>query len=46
MIPQNQANPNDESPPILGSWSRIYGIVLVLHLILIVLFYLFSQAYA
>lgn len=46
MTPQNQANPNDESPPILGSWSRIYGFVLVLHFILIVLFYLFSQAYA
>jgi hypothetical protein len=46
MTPQNQVDPNDESPPILGSWSRIYGIVLMLHIILIVLFYFFSQAYA
>jgi hypothetical protein len=46
MTPQNQADPNDESPPIFGSWSRIYGFVLVLHLVLIVLYYIFSQAYA
>jgi hypothetical protein len=46
MTSQNQANTNDEAPPIFGSWSRIYGFVLVLNLLLIVLFYLVSQAYA
>jgi hypothetical protein len=46
MTSQNQANPNDEVPPLFGSWSRIYGFVLVLHFILIVLFYFVSQAYA
>ena len=35
-----------EQPPILGSWPRMYTVVLVLHVILIVLFYLFSNAYA
>lgn len=35
-----------EQPPLLGSWPRMYTVVLVLHVILIVLFYLFSNAYA
>lgn len=39
-------NPNDETPPVLGSWQNIYTVVLVLHVVLIILFYLFSNAYA
>ncbi len=39
-------NPDDETPPILGSWKNIYTVVLVLHVVLIILFYLFSNAYA
>lgn len=46
MSQQNQEITNDESPPILGSWRNIYAVVLVLHVLLIVLFYLFSTAYA
>ena len=46
MSPQNQDDPNDETPPILGSWRNIYAIVLVVHVLLIVFFYLFSIAYA
>lgn len=46
MSQPNQANPNDETPPILGSWRNIYAFVLVLHFLLIVLFYLFSAAHA
>ncbi|PPK85908.1 hypothetical protein CLV84_2820 [Neolewinella xylanilytica] len=34
-----------EDPPILGDWKTIYAIVLVLHLILLIAFYLFSRAY-
>ena len=32
----------EEKPPILGTWNRLYAFVLVLHAILIVLFYLFT----
>jgi uncharacterized membrane protein len=39
-------DPNDETPPIFGSWKNIYTVVIVLHLVLITLFYLFSNAYA
>ena len=39
-------SPDDETPPILGSWKNIYTVVLVLHVVLIILFYLFSNAYA
>jgi len=35
-----------EEPPILGSWQNMYTFVLVAHVVLIFLFYLFSNAYA
>ena len=35
--------PENEPPPILGSWKRMYVVVLVLHAILIFCFWLFSQ---
>ena len=34
------------SPPILSSWSRLYAFVLILHVILIVGFYLLTVAYS
>ena len=46
MTPENFENPADDAPPVLGSWRNLYALVLILHVILIVLFYLFSQAYA
>ena len=39
------ADEDDDTPPVLGSWSRVYLFVLVLHLLLILGFYLFSRAY-
>ena len=33
------------SPPILKSWSRLYGVVLGELALLIILFYVFSQYY-
>lgn len=36
----------DERPPILSSWNQIYAIVLILHAPIILLFYLFTHAYA
>lgn len=35
-----------DKPPILNSWNNIYAIVLSLHVLIIILFYLFSRAYA
>ncbi len=46
MTPENTDTSTDETPPVLGSWRNLYAFVLVLHVLLIVLFYLFSQAYA
>jgi len=46
MSLENQIDPDDETPPVLGSWRNIYAVVLVLHILLIILFYFFSLAYA
>ena len=34
-----------EDPPILGNWKNMYTVVLVLHTLLIIAFYLISRAY-
>lgn len=36
----------DDRPPILGSWSNLYILVLVVHAIIIVLLYLITRAYS
>jgi hypothetical protein len=36
----------DDRPPILGSWKNLYILVLVVHAIIIVLFYLITRAYS
>lgn len=41
--PENQPPP-DESPP-LGSWSRMYALVLANLALLIALFYAFTRAF-
>jgi hypothetical protein len=48
MKPQNKplepTTPEDQDkPPLLGSWGRLYAVVLGLHTILILLFYFFSR---
>jgi len=35
----------EEKPPILESWRRLYGVVLLELGVLIVLFYLFTKAF-
>jgi hypothetical protein len=46
----NKSNPmseqDDEKAPILGSWNRLYVLVMVLHFIVIALFYWLTMAYA
>jgi len=44
--PQKVTPPADENPPVLGSWNNVYTFVLGLHALIIILFYLFSRAYA
>jgi hypothetical protein len=41
-----QGQHDDEGPPILGSWNRIYAFVLILHAVIIALFYFFTHAYS
>jgi len=36
----------DDTPPILSSWNQLYWLVIILHLIIISLFYWFSKAYS
>ncbi|MGD0038709.1 MAG: hypothetical protein ABSC53_15595 [Bacteroidota bacterium] len=36
---------SEEKPPILGSWKKIYLVVLLNLLVLIILFYSFSEAF-
>jgi hypothetical protein len=36
----------EEPPPFLGSWRRIYTAVILYLIALIVLFYLFTRAFA
>ena len=37
---------NDDAPPILGSWKRLYAVVLGTLLLCIVLFQLFSWTFS
>lgn len=36
----------DEKPPLFSSWSYLYGIVLVNLIVLVVLFYIFTEAFS
>lgn len=40
------SSPPEESPPILGKWRNLYALVLLLHVFIIFLFYLFGATYA
>ncbi len=45
---QPAADPDgvDEQPPIMGSWPRMYAFVLILHAVLIGVYYAISRLYA
>ena len=43
--PKRASEKADSSAPFLGSWRRLYGVVLVELVILILLFYLFTKAF-
>ncbi len=43
----NLGQQNDETPPALfKSWSQMYAFVLILHAIIIILFYIFTKTYS
>lgn len=44
-LPADKADA-DEQPPVLSSWNQIYAFVLILHAVIILMFYLFTHAYA
>lgn len=48
MEPQqpNTVEELDEKPPVFRSWSRMYAFVLILHAVIITLFYLFTKYYS
>jgi hypothetical protein len=37
---------NEDVPPILGTWNKLYLFVLFFHALLIILFYLFTKAFS
>ena len=45
-IQDNAPDVIDDAPPLLGSWRNLYVLVIVLHFILIGLFYWFTQSHA
>ncbi|MFK7979016.1 MAG: hypothetical protein AB8G86_03460 [Saprospiraceae bacterium] len=36
----------EDPPPIFKSWNQMYAFVLVLHIIIVTLFYLMTEAYS
>jgi hypothetical protein len=38
--------PPEGEPPVFKTWKQLYAFVLILHAIIILLFYLFTQRYA
>lgn len=36
----------DEKPPVFATWNQMYAFVLILHAVIILLFYLFTKAYS
>ena len=39
-------SPVEEAPPILGSWNRLYALVLIELVLCILLFYLFERVFS
>ena len=35
----------DDHPPVFRTWNQVYGFVLLLHVLIISLFYLLTQSY-
>jgi hypothetical protein len=44
--PNPPSFPEDPPPPMFKSWKQMYAFVLILHAIIITLFYLFTKTYS
>ncbi len=42
-MPNEQSLPDKDQPPILGTWKRLYIFVLIIHALIIALFYIFTK---
>ncbi len=45
-LDQDQLREEDERPPVFRTWNQVYAFVLILHAVIIALFYLFTRAYS
>lgn len=44
-IPEDRGHVHeDDQPPIMGTWNRLYILVLVIHVVFISLFYLITKS--
>lgn len=47
QMPEPKPNPlADDKPPIFQTWNQVYAFVLITHLVIIALFYLFKVTYS
>ncbi len=46
LMSETDQNKLDEKPPIFNTWNQMYAFVLILHAVIILLFYLFTNAYS
>jgi hypothetical protein len=42
---EEEPDHSDDTPPVLGSWGKIYSLVLIVLIALILFFYYFSKAF-
>ena len=45
-VHEQDPSEQESGPPIFKSWNQMYAFVLILHAFIILLFYLFTHAYA
>ena len=45
MTEVQKAPEQDDKPPIANSWNQLYVIILILHALIIIAFYLFTEIY-
>ncbi len=46
-MPDTKPKPiDDEKPPVFQTWNQVYAFVLIAHLVIITLFYLFKITYS
>jgi hypothetical protein len=46
MTDSNKNDPQESPPPFLGTWDRLYKVILVIHFVLLVFFYLFFNYFS